>query len=68
MAENMPCGMPLRRRAPDFIIQYPTPISKVACEWLSWVEEEQDIDIQHARNSGEVRIGPKKIAVDGYHA
>ena len=63
----MPCGMFLRRRAPDFILEYPTYTSKVANEWLSWVEEDQGIGIQHAKNSGEVKIGPRKISVDGFH-
>ena len=62
----MPCGMPLRRKAPDFIVQYPTPISKAAGEWLSWLEQRQGLNIQHARNGGEVRLGPKKIPVDGF--
>ena len=65
MAQNMPCGIYLRRKAPDFVLEYPTPLSKSACQWISWVEQQRGIRIQHVRNGGEVRIGPRRIPVDG---
>eukprot|EP00116_Pleurobrachia_bachei_P001169 sb/3461431/ len=66
MSSEMPCGMFLRRRAPDFILEYPTYTSKVAIQWLSWVEEDQGIEIQHAKNSGTNTGASKFIAVEPY--
>ena len=41
-------------------------LSKVCSDWLSNTEHEEGISIKHARNSGEFRVGPKQIYVDGY--
>ncbi|NRB81933.1 MAG: hypothetical protein HRU38_25295 [Saccharospirillaceae bacterium] len=46
--------------------EYPTPISSISTEWLANVEHTQNINIQHARNGGEFRVGKKQIPVDGY--
>ena len=67
MAEKMPCGMFIRRREPAFEREYPTKFSRVSTEWLTWCEDDLGIKILHARNSGEVKIGPQKIPVDGFH-
>ena len=48
-----------------FFREYPTAFSKVATDWLAWVESEEGVAIQHARSGGEYRVTPK-IAVDGY--
>ena len=37
--------------------------SMVAIKWLKWLSETEDLDIQHARNGGEVRI--MNFKVDG---
>ena len=65
MAQKMPCGMYIRRKAEDnFIRQYPTPVSYGATEWLATVEHNNNIQIEHARNGPEFRVN--KIPVDGY--
>ena len=67
MAEEMPCGMFIRRRAEEgFRKEYPTPVSAECIEWLSWLEASQDIKIQHAKNGLEFQAGIKRRAVDGY--
>ena len=65
--QEMPCGMYLRRKAENaFMPEYPTPISKVATDWLATLEHVEGIEIQHLRNGPEYRVGPKQIPVDGY--
>ncbi len=65
--QEMPCGFYIRRRAQNnFIREYPGPVSFVATEWLSDLEHEEGINIKHARNGGEFRVGPRQIPVDGY--
>ena len=67
MAEEMPCGMFIRRRAENtFKKEYPTPVSAECIQWLAWLEASQDITIQHAKNGLEFQAGKKKRAVDGY--
>ena len=39
--------------------------SKTCCEWLEWESIKRGIEIQHAGNSGEVKIGQYKV--DGFH-
>lgn len=63
----MPCGMFIRRRAENnFTKEYPGPFSFVATEWLANIEHEEGIEIQHARNMGEYKVGIRQISVDGY--
>ncbi|XP_063687079.1 uncharacterized protein LOC134820563 [Bolinopsis microptera] len=67
-AQEMASGLYIRRRAADnFRKEYPSPISMVATEWLADVEHRENISIQHVRNTGEYRIGARRLAVDGYH-
>ena len=33
----------------------------MAIKWLKWLSETEDLDIQHARNGGEVRFGNYKF-------
>ena len=45
-----------------------SPINKhslSALKWISYTAEKEEIDIQHARNGGEKRVG--KYFLDGYH-
>ena len=37
--------------------------SVVAIKWLKWLSDSEQLNIQHARNGGEVRIG--HLRVDG---
>ncbi|XP_044005574.1 uncharacterized protein LOC122850504 [Aphidius gifuensis] len=39
--------------------------SKEALQWLEWLAYSTSSNIQHAGNSHEVKIGPKKMRVDG---
>lgn len=67
MAEEMPCGMYIRRKREDgFVKMYPTPLSGASTEWLSYLEKEGPLKIIHARNGREHRVGERKIPVDGY--
>ena len=63
----MPCGIFIRRRSEDnFTREYPLPQSAVSTEWLANLEHTQNIEIEHARNMGEYRVGSRRIPVDGY--
>ena len=67
MAEEMPTGSYLRRKREDgYTKTYPHPCSAVSIEWLSHIEREENIEIRHARNGSEYRVGERKIAVDGF--
>ena len=67
LAQNMPTGIYIRRRDEEsFKKEYPLPLSAVSTEWLAYIEQEDNINIQHARNGGEHKIGPKRVPVDGY--
>ena len=44
--------------------QLKTKTSNKAVKWLSWVAETEEIDIEHARNGGEKRVG--KYSLDGF--
>ena len=66
MAEDMPTGSYLRRKRDDgYRKTYPHPCSAASIEWLAYVEREEQVAIQHARNGSEYRVGERKIAVDG---
>ena len=68
MAKDMPCGMYIRRRKENnFIKEYPTPVSGICIEWLSHLEEELGITIEHAKNYGEATLTERNLKVDGYH-
>ena len=41
-----------------------TKTSNKAVKWLSWVAETEEIDIEHAKNGGERRVG--SYSLDGY--
>ena len=41
-----------------------TMTSNKAVKWLSWLAETEEIDIQHAKNGGEKRVG--NYSLDGY--
>ena len=67
LAEYMPTGLYLRRKLEDgYIKKYPTSSSFKATEWLANIEHTQKINIQHARNGAEHRVGTRNIPVDGY--
>ena len=67
MSENMPCGMYVRRRSEEgFKKEYPTPLSNECIQWLTYIEETEKIDIQHAKNGGEFRAGKMRRYVDGF--
>ena len=66
-SQEMPCGMYIRRRADEnFTREYPGPLSSTATDWLANLEHDQGLEIRHARNSGEFRVGTRQIPVDGY--
>ena len=63
----MPCGMFIKRKAENnFIKEYPSPISQASTEWLATIEHTENIEIVHARNQGEFRVGTKRLPVDGF--
>ena len=60
-SQEMPCGMFIRRRGEEnFTKEYPLPQSAVSTEWLAHLEYTLNIEIEHARNVGESRIGTKR--------
>ena len=66
-AQDMATGMYIRRRADEnFKKEYPSPISFAATEWLADIEHRENIHIEHARNVGEYKVGPRRRAVDGF--
>lgn len=66
-SQEMPCGMFIRRKSEEnFTREYPLPYSAASTEWLANIEYTQHIQIDHARNVGEYRIGPKRMPVDGF--
>lgn len=68
MAQDMPCGMYIRRRGENlFVKEYPTPVSCSSTDWLAYVEQRDNVAIQHSRNNKEYRVGNKNIAVDGFN-
>ena len=63
----MPTSMYIRRRMENmFTKEYLTPISSSSTECLANIEHTHNINIQHARNGGEFKVGQKQIPVDGY--
>ena len=44
--------------------QLKTKTSNKAVKWLSWLAETEEIDIEHAKNGGEKRVG--NYSLDGY--
>ena len=56
----MPCGIFNRGRSEDnFSREYLLPHSAVSTERLANLEHTQNIEIEHARNMGEYRIGSR---------
>ena len=48
----MPCGLYIRRRRENsFMREYPAELSKIATDWLAYVEVTEGITIQHNRNN-----------------
>lgn len=67
MAEACPCGIYLRRQAVNgFVKEYPSNQSYQATHWLAYIEDKENMHIQHARNGSEYQVGSKKIRVDGF--
>ena len=57
------------REGPDFLrTDFRTPFSKISLEWLHHIEETMGEFIAHGGNGPEVRIGSKKVLVDGFDA
>ena len=69
MMQKMPVGSPVRRdnqTSPPFHIHPEIGASQVGFEWISFLSQKFDIEILHARNHGEVRLGQRRLLVDGY--
>ena len=66
MQQPMPCGMFIRRKCEKlFERTYPKPHSGECNEWMSYLES-SGLNIQHARNAAEYKVGSRGIPVDGY--
>lgn len=76
LGESMPSGYPSRwvfkaetDVGPERCTRLSTSnrtVSKVALGWLEYISFSRGIDIRHARNGGEVRLGQHNLPVDGY--
>ena len=60
-------GMPLTRKAENgFKAERINRRDKLALEWLEQTAKATGENIKHQCNSGEFRVGPKQLPVDGY--
>ena len=67
LGQSMPTGNPIRRRAENnFEKEYVFPRHFKAHQWLTWLEKERGIKIQHKGNGAEKEIGARAIPVDGF--
>ena len=65
--QDMPTGWFVRRRADnDFKPEKSHRQSRSATEWLEWVMTREGIEIRHAFNGKEKRIGQRGLPVDGW--
>ena len=67
LCEEMASGFLYRRRSENnFRLEKTNPISQVAVEWLSYVEQTENIKIDHIGKHGRERqVGGKRLRVDG---
>ena len=63
LAQDMPCGYYVRRKA-ESNFKKEDYFNKASVEWLDYVAHRDGLDIQHAHNVGEKRIG--RYVVDGF--
>lgn len=63
LAQDMPCGYYIRRKA-ESNFQKQEYFNKASIEWLDYIAHRVGLDIQHAHNVGEKRIG--RYLVDGF--
>ena len=68
LGQRMPTGKYYVRHGPAFKKEYQvgSQFSSAAILWLEHEAETRGVKVIHARNGREVRIGSKKIPVDGY--
>ena len=65
MMQDMPTGHPKRTRA-DGSADTMYGCSKAALGWLSYKAWKGGVDIRHAMNGGEARLGNRNLPVDGF--
>ena len=71
MAQESPTGQCTVRRWPDFEPRRQSSgpsHSRVSLEWLDYIEHRLDRALFHAGNGPEVKVGGKKVPVDGFDA
>ncbi len=67
LTQDMPTGWFVRRKAEDdFEPKKSHPQSRDAVEWLEWTMAKQGIEIRHAFNGKEKRLGRRQLPVDGW--
>lgn len=67
LMQDMPTGWYVRRRADnEFRPETSHRQSRVAVEWLEWTMVTERIDIRHAFNGKEKKLGRRQLAVDGW--
>jgi len=64
----MPTGHFIRYQSEDFKPPICHRTGLLAMQWLEWAAADNQVQIQHKYNGGEVRIGPRQLPVDGYCA
>ena len=69
LSQDMPTGPCVVRRAPDFEPHCSSKkgsYSQAAIRWLQYVARATGRQIRHALNEGEVRLGVRRLPVDGF--
>jgi hypothetical protein len=65
--QDMPTGMFLRRRAPNYKKDWGMCFSRVALDWLNYEAQTRGVTIHNQFDrGGEQRLGPRNRPVDGY--
>ena len=68
MSQKLPCGMPMARYAPDFRLVNARTYrenSSVGILWARWLSHSKGVDVRHAGNGREFKVGGT-YSVDAY--
>ena len=68
MMQDMPAGPPVEwvRTDANVFKRKTNWTGRAACGWLAWCNESSDGLVQHAGNGKEVRLGGRRLPVDGF--
>jgi len=67
LMQDMPTGWFVRRQVEDDFKPHKShPQSRDAVEWMEWLMTTKGIEIRHAFNGKEKRLGRRRLPVDGW--